>query len=315
LHPTTTLRHYVHTLCLSQWAYSLAMGKVLRVDTMFEQRVGPRTTIRRTWEGIKRDYPEEGTEILRQQRLLEHIESILVPAGATTDMSGRLAIDNTPLSAAAHDETGSNDDVESLIAEADESGLCFHFLTIEGWDRELREQPTIPPSLAGLCGALSRLATIPTGKRGSHVPRHPLQTQGNGVSLPAPLIPGDGVRNAERVLRWLVRLHSQHPAEFFFLIDLWVQHSGAREGAMNLGSQAERFLNLPVDDGVVVKKHLAKSVPPRGIIVLTGKDGAGVSRRSAAAVRWAMTWVSVQVMALQSTNSHGDEFDQGTVDA
>lgn len=295
LHPSTTLRHYVHSLCLSQFSYALGRSEGIRVDTMFEHRVSSRTSVRRAWARVARAQPRDSDALARQQDFCADLENTLVKNAAEGGPAFRLAADHTPRSS----QTGEDNDntVDTVIDDSDNeqaSGCCFDFRTLESWDQELRFRHAVPESLSPVVEALRAIAAIPGGKRGSARPRHPLETQPSGAMLPPVMPPGDGVRNAERILRWLQDLHRCNQESFRYLMHRWLYYSEAQKGALNIASNPQAMLTIPTIPGVIVKPHPAHGAPKRAIILLEGKADSRLSRRSAAAVRWAMTWIAAQ---------------------
>ena len=305
LHPSTTLRHYVHVLCIALYSLMQKRGEQFDLLTMFENRVASRATVARRAKTVRQK--AENSARNRQMRNVLEV----------------LAADASNKAVRAEGLCGANlvhhDNTERELGEREEGGvkpkgdsLAFDFAAIEAIELALSSaRHSVDGNYADVGQALKELARIPSGKRGSSGRRHPLSARGGGeIPLPPPLTPGQSVRNAESVLIWLSGIGCREPDSLDWLIDKWVHQSEAREGLIRLDSNEEiqRFTSLGESEGIVLRVEpvlISASRKPktprpakfRGRILIQSYQSAGISKRNASAVRWAMTWACALVLA------------------
>lgn len=300
LHPSTTTRHYVHTLCVSQLAYVLDVSRTVEIHRFLEERATSRSAVRRMW-GQAGPSDIKDDSIVRQFEMLRAWERKLGKTKAPPAGLLRLKIDDTPRGqeGAQQDSPEHNTDEGSTpLGEVGRPHVpgafrSFAFETFESWENELREGRTGNDELIRVERALNRLATIPSGKPGVDMGRHRLQLIDIGAYVPEPLLPGLAVSNAAKVLEWLAHVYDTSRSAFEYLIDLWMYHSTTSDGTLAVSGSKEKFLDLPHRFDVKVKTIRRKGQPERGQIYVVGPDGKTSSKRSSSAVRWAMTWATV----------------------
>lgn len=295
LHETTTLRHYIHTLGIGLYAYHLGLPEI-PFQTAFASRISSRATLYRIAQRIRDDK-------VRSRTLRDDLEMRVQMRCDEPEVGRELVFrDETRL---RFDIVNPEDSKALLEAQS-------RFDLIERIDRYLWTGEGIAPEgIDVFRNSLQTIAAIPSGKKGSKLPRHPMPRIGiDGTSLPEMPLPGVAVRNATILLGWLQRLEVEHLADYRWLIHKWLHASDVQEGAMRLDDLEEvsRVEGIYVDPGISmeiwespVAKGRKKSCAPlfrfRIRFPISG-DGAGEagprqSGRASSAVRWALTWSSV----------------------
>lgn len=199
---------------------------------------------------------------------------------------------------------------------------------LEGWQHYFATDEGAPPSEAGsMLVELHAMAMIPSGKRGSRTPRHPLPERGkSGVRPPAMIRSESEVAYAQQLLDWLADLRATRPEDYKWLLDKWLYASEAQEGLMRLsGSEVGRARLLPRTIGVLPEVragHISARRTNSGTTATTrlriqlARNGAPLASvapdagypdspcnvsqnagRSARVVRWVLTWLAAEQCA------------------
>ncbi|TAN03313.1 MAG: hypothetical protein EPN36_13180 [Rhodanobacteraceae bacterium] len=307
LHETTTLDHYIHVLCVALHAHQLALP-VIPLHVAFEKRIGSRATLHRRAKAC-RDKGGADADVARALR--DELESLAAQEQKkSTEGSGKL-----PLVVFAAPRVN---DVEIVGgSDASRSDVDKLMTRFEAVHRHLAEESGDAPSdLDQMKTALREIAAIPTGKRGSALRRHPMPERGkDGTPLPAMVAAGSADSHAARLIAWLLRLGSEKPDDYRWLLDKWLYTSDAREGSMRLdgdddvkrvrGFDPGPRVELDVRAVAVSAKRKRKEQKLNYRLRIRFPDlgraaddsAAMFGQRQAGAVRWAMTWMAARQLA------------------
>lgn len=251
LHPTTTLKHYLHTLCLALYAYQLGQEPI-PLHRAFGNRVKSRATLYRYAK--RASGPAEAA-----RAVLGRIEADAEGWHRGPKHRSPLVVSMLPTprrdieSAPTGDEERASQRTSKAMPEH-ASVPDWTVAELEEWQRHFATGKGAPPNDAeAMLAALQAIATIPSGKRGSCTPRHPLPTHGKrGLRLPAMIRSAAEVGCAQQLLDWLAELRATRPEDYAWLLDKWLYASEAQEGLMRLGSSdVERARSLPRTMGVL----------------------------------------------------------------
>lgn len=305
-HPTTTLRHYTHVLCIALY------GALRKLDTLdmthsFENRIASRATVQR-WAQRARTQganqtPDAAARHVTQQALRDTIEAACHHAGIDRDETCRqppFASQQTPAAEAPNDAAGSATTTEAPAPLID-------FDTLERLDRSLRDGGSLvsPVMQEQTRRRLAELARIPSGKRGVTLPRHPLEEVREGVFLPQRLAAGTATQAAAALCQWLDALCRTQPNDFEWLLDKWKYTSERQRGWMRLDGPDEvcRAQTLESADSVRLEirnkaltrdRQNGKPGTLQMRIKCVGPEGV-VINRDTVAVRWMMSYVGTGV--------------------
>jgi site-specific recombinase XerD len=291
-HPTTTIRHYTHVLCV---ALRGVLKKLDRLDMRrsFENRLGGKATVYRWMAQIREQYPDTVDITQHEQRnraIRQRIEQRCRDAGIDRD--------ETPLPAV-------RDFVPDAGGSRVEEGI--HFDRIELVDRSLRDDHLLVPEdeVAVYRAGLAWLASLRTGKEGSTVPRHVLKVLNGHTFVPPALAAGSATTAAAVLCTWLEALRVDRKEDFFWLLEKWMHASERERGRMRLvdGAEVERARHLAdathvqvvVEPARVAARDQdgdAKPVPRMRIKCLDARGKA--ITRDTLAVRWVMTYVAAR---------------------
>lgn len=292
-HPTTTIKHYCHVLCIALYAALRELDN-LDISRSFERRIGSRASVQR-WAQKARLAANKITEPNAQRRqanqvLRNRIERKCDDLGIERDERQRPP-------------------VEVIVEVVPTSGAAdkISFDQLELIDRSLRdghllvEAPVANTSHMGF----NQLASITTGKKGSHAARHPLKQLEKGLWLPPPLAAGTATRAAVTLCEWLDSLRCNHQEEFSWLLDKWLHASERERGRMRLDNQAEidraRLLTdtnrvlIEIKEATISdrRKHSAAVSRVRMRIKCLNAQGQAITRDTTA-VRWVMSHVAAR---------------------
>ncbi len=292
LHPTTTIRHYTHVLCV---ALHGVLKKLDRLDMSrsFENRLGGRATIYRWMRQIREQHadPADATQRERcNQALRQRIEQRLQGAGIDHD--------ETPLPP-----------VWGFVLDAGERRLeeGIHFDRMELVDRSLRDGYLLIPDgeVAIYRAGLEQLANIRSGKKGSVMPRHMLYVLDGNTRVPPSLAAGSATAAAAMLCRWLEALRTGRVKDFRWLIEKWTPASEREHGRMLLADDAEveqarllgdsAHIQIQISYAKVAQREQegeTKSAP-RMRIKCIDAYGKPITRDTLA-VRWVMTYVAAR---------------------
>ena len=283
LHPTTTLRHYIHSLCVCLFG---ALNKIdkLSITRSFERRVASRATIKR-WATEAR----EGAAHIRNKKLQlqaenrtirNHIERRYKQQGISVD-ERRLELFQSV-----------SQDVSITETHGNNSWLTFQL--IENIDLSLRSGTPLVETflLEKVTRGLGRLAEIPSGKRGSSVMRHPLEPTPSGALLPRQLAAGTAQKAARNLCFWLGILEQKEPETLFWLMQKWVHASDRERGRMLLSGKDEEEKAKALDGRGLVELPLERLGEAKRMRIKCLDEKGKLIRRDTLAVRWVMSYVA-----------------------
>jgi hypothetical protein len=302
LHPSTTLRHYIHTAGLALYAaYGQKQASDLRRS--FRSRVTPNNLLDRMTKRIDTaivDVPEhKRLAKMRESMMCERIEQWAAVAypqvvGAHHDRS-LLKLPDV-------DQEREGEPLDPLSLNRSRIEQIEQALATTSWPES--EPLTRSHILAGL----NALALIPSGKRGCATSRHPMpQNSEEGAPMPAILAAHKASDNASQLLRWLNQLRVEKPGRYDELLNLWRHATTAADGLVLIRPENRALVNelgdwssalgisLKLEEVVVPASRRSsgdRKVAAQRLRILVMKDGQP-SRRSGGAVRWVMSWACV----------------------
>lgn len=304
LHETTTLHHYVHTLCIVMHAHILAQPRI-PLPAAFRRRLPMGSSLYRHQQTLEASGLSAGEVDYRLRSIIEaHREKAADRAHPERQAPARVRRSRPAVERPAV-RAGSREQTEAIE-------LLTRWESLQRY-LDQREGPP-PDDIENVQTHLRHLAAIPSGKVGAMRPRHPMPRAGfDGTPLPAPLLAGKPVRHAAALIAWLIRMHRDHRADFDWLMDRWRHASHSVSGAMRLtlAGDFERTMALLRNDAVrlkITEIHQTKSrirnnAKPRYQMTIKLGRSADASApkggeeeragRSAGAVRWVMTWAAV----------------------
>lgn len=316
LHETTTLHHYVHSLCIAMHAHVLSRPRI-SLPAAFRRRLPMGSSLYRHQQTLEAaGLTPEGVDYLLRDIIEARLEKERGDA-TTGQTKGAVLRHSRPMASRSTSANGE---------ESPDDGVA-RITYWEGLQRYLTEgEGAAPEGIDEIRAALGDLTTIPSGKKGVWSARHPMPLAGfDGTPLPAPLLAGLPVKYAIGLAGWLITLHRERREDFDWLTDRWRNASNPVSGAMNLNlaGDHERASALPSDESArieITRIHQTKSrvrpdTKPRYqmTIKLGGRavldPESGVEKRggwrSAGAVRWVMTWVAVAFEPFVTRRSTG----------
>ena len=279
LHETTTLHHYVHTLCIAMHAHALSRPRI-PLPAAFRRRLPMGSSLYRHQQTLE----AEGLTLQGvDYRLRDGIEARL-------EKKGRQATPGQPMAAVVR---RSHPMATQPISADVEVGPDDGVARITYWEvlqRYLTDaEGPAPEGIDAIREALREMTTIPSGKKGVWSVRHPMPLAGfDGTPLPAPLLAGLPVKYAVGLAAWLIRLRRERREDFDWLTDRWRNSSNSASGAMNLNRPGdhERASTLPCDEAIRIeitpihqtKSRVRPDTNPR--YEMTFKLGGGGGYRS-----------------------------------
>lgn len=289
-HPTTTIRHYVHTLGVA------LHGLLEKVDTLdatrsFEQRLAGKSTVQRWVTQIRRGLDVALPAEIRRKRvnrmLRERIEARF----------GWRGIDR--------DETPSASLASGRRADPALDPGILTLDTLEQIDCLLRDRDAwVGNAAAEACRkGLAWLASLPTGKKGREatIQRHVLYEVRSGSWLPRRLEPGEGADAADALCAWLVWLRERRNEDYQWLLDKWAHASERERNRILLRDNAEvaraasiaddRWVALRLDYAIVPadRARMTTKEVPRLRIKCRAPDG-DILTRDTITIRWVMSY-------------------------
>lgn len=312
LHETTTLHHYIHTLCIALHAHQLALPRI-ELARAFQRRL-PKS--KPHLYQVTREFVQSGkSEPERDRAVRDAIERRVERAEESTPAS--------PVVRASLAKGSNGSEPGNSESRARETLLEGASSLMEGFEKLQRafEGPDVPlpDAEASIRDRLREIASIPTGKRGSTARRHPMRVAGGaGIPTPAPLLPGRPVGYARQLIACLVWLRENRRDAFDWLVDRWLHASHAATGAMRLSRPGDLERARQLDEELAAKpargfgirlriteiqdtaSRKRPQTKPRHQMTIdferssddANDDMPKATRRRAGAVRWAMTWVA-----------------------
>jgi integrase len=286
-HPTTTLRHYTHSVAIAFFALTRNLDPI-DVTVSFENRLSSVTTVQRWATEVRREHakspnPENARHVINRAFRMR------------VERHGRLSegID-------IDERRATRSPTSPWVDTRSDDPMALIFDRIDALDRELRGEGvgSVGAWLEDARRGLSGLAVIPSGKKGSDMGRHPLVQNHLGNWLPDRLDAGSATQTATTLLGWLENLRIQMPDDFVWLIKKWVNASERERGRMRLDGDSDLAAasRLPSTASVSAEIEPAKMSKGRsGKIVYRLRlrfPGSGVYDRDIGAVRWVMAWVA-----------------------
>lgn len=291
-HPTTTLMHYIHILCVAFYAHVLSQerGEITRA---FERRIRSPATVQR-WAKAAREQAKNESDSAKKTRIINRAMrgAIEAEVGCGLHFDERGDIRNRPAADAA--------------PEADRTDLeTLEFKRIEELDRAFRSGvPSTDPWADRAEVGLRALAGIITSKRNSKAQRHPLILGSSGIPVPSPLMAHTAAEAAVCLVRYLETLRTKRSEDLLWLLRKWARFSDAERGRMRLTDDDEiaRARALPSDEQIRIDVQQAPVTKGRGNVAGAFRmriryAASGPFSRDTVAIRWMMTWVA----ALYST--------------
>lgn len=284
-HTTTTLRHYVHTIGIAFYAL---LRKVCSVDitmAFVHRHASPSTIHRWAVEACKDVDPgREGIGSINR-KFRQRLEASLV---AGLDIDERKA--DTPIAPPIVEEISSDD--QSIT-----------YKRLELMDREFRGEGAATRDPWADCARIgfALLEKIPSGKRNSRMPRHPLVKGPADQWVPERLPAKSATRIAVDLGDWLEALRKGRPEHLDWLLDRWTYGSHRNRGEMHLKDDLDLAIAraLRTKDGIDLQIEHARISKARQ---KSGKQGAwqlrirckgkGPSDHDTAAVRWTLSWLA-----------------------
>lgn len=293
-HPITTIRHYTHVLFIALRGV-LNRRDQLDLRRSFEHRLGGRSTLKRWVQEIEARVGAKGDARLSQvNRLLRaRIEQRTGLAGIHLDET-RLP----PPSVFADTEQRSDHDPR-----------CLRFDRLEAADRSLRDRHALLPEkdIERFRRGLAMLHAVPSGKKGSTLPRHPLEDLGEGTWVPAALAAGQATAAASVLCEWLEALRCQKEEEFEWLLHKWIYASERDRGRMLLQDREEADRAEKLGDGVRVvvevrsvavgRRDKGPNTEEKQRMCICCLENAKKITRDGGAVRWVMSYVAAMHLA------------------
>lgn len=291
-HATTTIRYYVHILCLALFGALRGLDK-LNMSRSFERRFMSLATMQR-WSRSARETAEAIEPDQRRQEinraLRDMIELKLEDAGISRDETP-----NDPLLLAEDSTEGSTDERIS-------------FDHLELIDRSLRDgRPLLgTDAIDGSRYGLSQLASLKSGKRGAAALRHDLAEISDGVWLPPPLAAGTATQAAATLCDWLSSLRHEQPDDFRWLLEKWTLASSRDRGYIRLDDTGEqlRIQAMANDDQVTIELATPKTAADKRVrIKCIDPSSSKVIVRDTIAVRWVMSHVAAIQLAAEEVST------------
>ena len=292
LHPSTTVRHYIHTLCILLYAF-LKSQNPIDIEKAFERRISSRAS----------RYRHQHTAIEARN----HLEGL-----AETELGRRRGIGHR-IKLVHHDFEKISDIIEKpirVIASDPGSREVQLLNRIEKIDGACRTGMYMSSeNLVKIVEALWHIANIPSGKRGSSAKRHPLVLSPvTNIPLPDSLHSGLAAHNALALIRYVLLLNESYPDLHAWFIHKWLYATDAQQGLIRMNAKDHDMLQrMPKAEGVTFKLEQASVTGSRQSTTMSkGVDRLRIgfpntsanstritiNRRSAGAVRWVMTWMA-----------------------
>lgn len=284
IHETTTLKHYIHTLFAALYAHYLAQEQPA-LHTAFENRVMSRSRLHLQNKKIKENFsePEERLREMRnfiEEDLQKKTKSIVIVHSQKTGKNHEQA-------ALKQDEYRVSESAEQRLAQFER--IEKFFLTEEG---------KAPSDVEQWIEALQKLAAIQSGKKGCDKPRHPLPQGGKPRNLPKLLGAGTAYKHATVLLTWLLKLQENNPEDYRWLMSKWLYHSEAEKGFMRLEPKEDKYVEDLFDQASIygnIRLQISKIKNGHRFQIRLADDN-GNTIREAGAVRWVMSWVSIDML-------------------
>jgi integrase len=304
LHETTTLHHYVHTLCIALHAHCLAQPRIDLVAS-FRRRLPMGSSLYRHQKALAASGVSGLALEYGIRDVIEGHPRWSREADLSETAKAKLLRKSSP--AMDHDaaDDGSDFKQEAIERVTQWERLHRYLVRGEGLPPEGTES-----ARRGLLG----LVAIPSGKKGVWTSRHPMPYAGfDGTPLPAMLLAGLQYRYATALTAWLIQLRRDHGSDFDWLMDRWRFSSNPVSGAIRLSKPGDHERAIALSRDKVVQIQISEipdtasrrrsNAKPRYQMTIKlsldaelrpeSEERAVTRGRNAGAVRWVMTWASV----------------------
>ena len=230
-HPTTTLRYYIHTMCLALHGANLCRDPI-DMRRAWERRIKSGQTIRRHRLEIDQEVDDLALLCDDEKRL-------------RTNQAWQARLERWKPDAVDHDDTPRNKPEQPRDSDTEkvgQEGVAFPgFSTLEALYTALEGKPSqVDASLIESARRnLAELYAVPSSKIGSSNPRHP-SIERNGAHLPKRLLAGQPTIVAVECVSWLRALAVEGRAsDVQWLLSIWKYRLSAARGWLRLDGGAE----------------------------------------------------------------------------
>lgn len=296
-HPTTTLRHYMHTMGIAFYAHLCSLPSIDSRHAFLRRHHETghvRTHYRRLkrWQAESADM-EAGEQAHYLQRQLREFIEQLVPAPVSKEPGEVVFVEKEGEAVSDSGEQGT----------VPFDGQVIQFARLDELDQILRGQAPSSRKLdmEGIEKRLNALFDIPGGKRGDKTKRHPCESVA-GKKLPQRPVGRSAVQAASLLCDWLETLRKQDRERFHWLLGTWKHKSRRITGRMQLDDKdLPQWKCLPETERVrpeikeTIYRSKGKGRKDRkevaGQLCCLKPDGEPI-KQDAQAVRWVMTWVA-----------------------
>lgn len=288
-HTTTSLKHYVHTLGITFYAFMMQLEAQEDISRSFALRMRSEKTFER-WGAEARKAAEAIADLVQCQAAINRWMRNRIERALLQDQTA----------AAGAKPKGKTKEVAAPVEPApDVNALTFDRL--EKLEQALRGKRPVPgdPWFERLRDGLEWLSSIPSGKAGAKSPRHPMERAGCLAPLPKELKAHSGADSAQAVVSFLEALRTCAPDDFTWLLRKWAYASEVERGRMRLDSEEEirRVRKLVGNHGLSIEVKEAAVQPSREGARPTPRmrlrfiDDKKFSRDTHA-IRWGLTLVT-----------------------
>lgn len=293
IHETTTLKHYIHTLFAALYAHYLAQEQP-DLHIAFGVRMKSRSNLY-LHQAINKEVCQPD-EVVREMR--NHIEVRLqkIEKKLKRNATNTTIIIHSQKTDINHQQTELNKDEYCFSASAEDR--LAQLERIEKYF--LNEEGKAPSDIEQWIEALQKLTTIKSGKKGCNNPRHPLPQVGKHGDLPTLLDAGTAYKHAKELLTWLQKLEEKNPKDYRWLINKWLYHSEAEKGLIRLEPNEEKYVEDLFDQASTfgnIRLQISKIKNGYRFQIRIADDN-GKTIREAGAVRWVMSWVSIDMLKI-----------------
>ena len=287
-HPSTTQRYYIHTNCFALYSALRELDDIDPYWSFDTTLMSERTMFakRRSWDSLKSLTAKE-----RQTTIYRDLATLAIKSHKDL-----VDIDTRKLKGTYDMPKDKN------LASNNNARHSVSFNQINEFEISTRAAALQPEKAMTkeLLEALKHLSNIPSGKKGSNVPR--LRMDRTGLCPLPEVLSGPTAKEAAIVFAgWLEKLRIEKPDDFKWLLDKFIYCSEKRLCRVKLDNkqEAQRWKRLSshkrvqfsLDDIGVSKTRAAGSTKPtiRGRISIPNPDGSNTSK-DITAVRWVIMW-------------------------
>ncbi|MDX1475502.1 MAG: hypothetical protein R3309_15120, partial [Reinekea sp.] len=289
-HPTTTLRHYIHTCGIAFYALQQKLNR-LDLSQSFKSRLPVATVEQWVRQSRKKtgDMPAKMSVHAFNRNMRDLIERRFKQA---------IHFDEARLEKVEL--------VEDITTEPEDGLPAISIERFDSLDMALRNTlfDELEADHKKIASALVDIGEIKSGKRGSTLPRHKLDYSGENP-VPVDTKAGSPIVVAQILCEWLTELLVNRVEDYRWLLIKWLYQTEAQRGWITLDNQEEidRIKSLPET------KELAFEIKPAAVSKARSKGVAKATMRArfrfkdekgkpiqknVMAVKWVMLWCSAQ---------------------